>query len=208
MSVQVEKLEKNMAKLTVEVSAEDFKAAIKKAFNKNKNRFAIPGFRKGKAPQAMIEKMYGEGVFYEDAADEAINASYAEAMKESGLDIVSRPEVTIEKIGKDEPFVYSALVAVKPEVTLGQYKGVEVEKADASVSNSETSDANSSFNSGSSFTLISLTVTLKVAGFPARSAAWYSVGKVTFTSHSSPIFLPISCSSKVSIKEWEPMVNG
>ena len=134
MSVQVEKLEKNMAKLTVEVSAEDFKAAIKKAFNKNKNRFAIPGFRKGKATQAMIEKMYGEGVFYEDAADEAINASYAEAMKESGLDIVSRPEVTIEKIGKDEPFVYSALVAVKPEVTLGQYKGVEVEKADASVS--------------------------------------------------------------------------
>ena len=134
MSVQVEKLEKNMAKLTVEVSAEDFKAAIKKAFNKNKNRFAIPGFRKGKAPQAMIEKMYGEGVFYEDAADEAINASYAEAMKESGLDIVSRPEVTIEKIGKDEPFVYSALVAVKPEVTLGQYKGVGVEKADASVS--------------------------------------------------------------------------
>ena len=134
MSVLVEKLEKNMAKLTVEVSAEDFKAAIKKAFNKNKNRFAIPGFRKGKAPQAMIEKMYGEGVFYEDAADEAINASYAEAMKESGLDIVSRPEVTIEKIGKDEPFVYSALVAVKPEVTLGQYKGVEVEKADASVS--------------------------------------------------------------------------
>lgn len=134
MSVQVEKLEKNMAKLTVEVSAEDFKAAIKKAFNKNKNRFAIPGFRKGKAPQAMIEKMYGEGVFYEDAADEAINASYAEAMKESGLDIVSRPEVTIEKIGKDEPFVYSALVAVKPEVTLGQYKGVEVEKADTSVS--------------------------------------------------------------------------
>lgn len=134
MSVQVEKLEKNMAKLTVEVSAEDFKAAIKKAFNKNKNRFSIPGFRKGKASQAMIEKMYGEGVFYEDAADEAINASYAEAMKESGLDIVSRPEVTIEKIGKDEPFVYSALVAVKPEVTLGQYKGVEVEKADASVS--------------------------------------------------------------------------
>lgn len=134
MSVQVEKLEKNMAKLTVEVSAEDFKAAIKKAFNKNKNRFSIPGFRKGKAPQAMIEKMYGEGVFYEDAADEAINASYAEAMKESGLDIVSRPEVTIEKIGKDEPFVYSALVAVKPEVTLGQYKGVEVEKAGASVS--------------------------------------------------------------------------
>ena len=134
MSVQVEKLEHNMAKLTIEVEASKFDAAMKKAYNKKKGSFNLPGFRKGKAPQAMIEKMYGEGVFYEDAADEAINASYAEAMKESGLDIVSRPEVTIEKIGKDEPFVYSALVAVKPEVTLGQYKGVEVEKADASVS--------------------------------------------------------------------------
>lgn len=133
MSVQVEKLEKNMAKLTVEVSAEDFKAAIKKAYNKTKNRFAIPGFRKGKASQAVIEKMYGEAVFYEDAADEAINSTYAEAMKESGLDIVSRPEVTVEQIGKDQAFIYSALVAVKPEVTLGEYKGVEVEKADAAV---------------------------------------------------------------------------
>ena len=99
MSVQVEKLEKNMAKLTVEVSAEDFKAAIKKAFNKNKNRFSIPGFRKGKAPQAMIEKMYGEGIFYEEAADEAINATCMEAMNESGLEIVSRPEVAVEQIG-------------------------------------------------------------------------------------------------------------
>lgn len=133
MSVQVEKLEKNMAKLTVEVSAEDFKAAIKKAYNKTKNRFAIPGFRKGKASQAVIEKMYGEAVFYGDAADEAINSTYAEAMKESGLDIVSRPEITVEQIGKDQAFIYSALVAVKPEVTLGEYKGVEVEKADAAV---------------------------------------------------------------------------
>ena len=133
MSVQVEKLEKNMAKLTVEVSAEDFKAAIKKAYNKTKNRFAIPGFRKGKASQAVIEKMYGEAVFYEDAADEAINSTYAEAMKESGLDIVSRPEITVEQIGKDQAFIYSALVAFKPEVTLGEYKGVEVEKADAAV---------------------------------------------------------------------------
>ena len=133
MSVQVEKLEKNMAKLTVEVSAEDFKAAIKKAYNKTKNRFAIPGFRKGKASQAVIEKMYGEAVFYEDAADEAINSTYAEAMKESGLDFVSRPEITVEQIGKDQAFIYSALVAVKPEVTLGEYKGVEVEKADAAV---------------------------------------------------------------------------
>ena len=133
MSVQVEKLEKNMAKLTVEVSAEDFKAAIKKAYNKTKNRFAIPGFRNGKASQDVIEKIYGEAVFYEDAADEAINSTYAEAMKESGLDIVSRPEITVEQIGKDQAFIYSALVAVKPEVTLGEYKGVEVEKADAAV---------------------------------------------------------------------------
>lgn len=137
MSVQVEKLEKNMAKLTVEVSAEDFKAAIKKAYNKTKNRFAIPGFRKGKASQAVIEKMYGEAVFYEDAADEAINSTYAEAMKESGLDIVSRPEITVEQIGKDQAFIYSALVAVKPEVTLGEYKGVEVERADASVTDED-----------------------------------------------------------------------
>ena len=133
MSVQVEKQEKNMAKLTVEVPAEQFVDAIKKAYNKNKNRFNVPGVRRGKAPQMMIEKMYGVGVFYEDAADEAINETYAEAMKESGLDIVSRPEITIEQIEKGKAFIYTATVAVKPEVTLGQYKGIEVEKADAEV---------------------------------------------------------------------------
>ena len=133
MSIQVEKLEKNMAKLTIEVSAEQFEDAIKKAFNKNKNKFNIPGFRKGKASQAMIEKMYGEGVFYEDAADEAINATCMEAMNESGLEIVSRPEVSVEQIGKGKSFIYTATVAVRPEVTLGQYKGVEVEKAEAEV---------------------------------------------------------------------------
>jgi len=134
MSVQVEKLEKNMAKLTIEVSAEQFQDAVKKAFNKNKNKFSIPGFRKGKAPQAMIEKMYGEGIFFEDAADEAINETCMAAMNESGLEIVSRPEVSIEQIGKDKPFVYTALVAVRPEVVLGEYKRIEVERADASVS--------------------------------------------------------------------------
>ena len=137
MSVQVEKLEKNMAKLTIEVSAEQFKDAMQKAFNKNKNRFNIPGFRRGKAPMSMIEKMYGEGVFYEDAADEAINVTCMDAMNESGLDIVSRPEVTVEQIGKDQPFIYSALVAVKPEVTLGEYKGIEVQKADAEVTDAD-----------------------------------------------------------------------
>ena len=133
MSVQVEKLEKNMAKLTIEVDAAQFEDAMKKAFNKNKNKFNIPGFRKGKAPRALIEKMYGEGIFYEDAADEAINATCMQAMDESGLEIVSRPEVAVEQIGKDKPFIYTALVAVRPEVILGEYKGIEVEKADASV---------------------------------------------------------------------------
>lgn len=137
MSLQVEKLEKNMAKLTVEVPAEQFDKAIKAAYDKNKNRFNIPGFRKGKAPQAMIEKMYGAGVFYEDAANDAIDASYPDAMKESGLEIVSRPEIDITQIEKGKDFIYTATVAVKPEVTLGEYKGVEVEKADASVTDED-----------------------------------------------------------------------
>ena len=106
---------------------------MKKAFNKNKNKFNIPGFRKGKAPRAMIEKMYGEGIFYEDAADEAINATCMQAMNESELEIVSRPEVSVEQIGKDKPFIYTAIVAIRPEVTLGEYKGIEVEKAEAAV---------------------------------------------------------------------------
>lgn len=137
MSLQVEKLEKNMAKLTVEVSAEEFDQAIKAAFNKNKSRFNIPGFRKGKAPQAMIEKMYGSGVFYEDAANEAIDKSYGAAMEESGLDIVSRPAVDIVQIEKGKTFIYTAEVAVKPEVTLGEYKGIEVEKANAEVTEAD-----------------------------------------------------------------------
>ena len=137
MSLQVEKLEKNMAKLTVEVPAEQFEAALKTSYNKNKNKFNIPGFRKGKAPQAMIEKMYGVGVFYEDAVDEAINASYPDAAKESGLEIVSRPEISIEQVEKGKSFIYVATVAVKPEVTLGEYKGVEVEKTAAEVTDAD-----------------------------------------------------------------------
>ncbi len=137
MSLQVEKLEKNMAKLTVEVPAEQFDKAIKSAYDKNRNRFNIPGFRKGKAPQAMIEKMYGPGVFYEDAANKAIDESYPGAMEESGLEIVSRPEIDITQIEKGKDFIYTATVAVKPEVTLGDYKGIEVERADASVSDED-----------------------------------------------------------------------
>lgn len=137
MSLQVEKLEKNMAKLTVEVSAEKFNEAINAAYNKNKSRFNIPGFRKGKAPQAMIEKMYGVSVFFEDAANEAIDGSYGAAAEESGLDIVSRPEVDIVQIEKGKTFIYTAEVALKPEVTLGEYKGIEVEKAAAEVSDAD-----------------------------------------------------------------------
>ena len=137
MSLQVEKLEKNMAKLTVEVPAEQFEAALKTSYNKNKNKFNIPGFHKGKAQQAMIEKMYGVGVFYEDAVDEAINASYPDAAKESGLEIVSRPEISIEQVEKGKSFIYVATVATKPEVTLGEYKGIEVEKAKPEVTDAD-----------------------------------------------------------------------
>ncbi len=137
MSLQVEKLEKNMAKLTVEVPAEQFEAALKSSYMKNKNRFNIPGFRKGKAPQAMIEKMYGPGVLYEDAADEVINTTYPQSAKESGLEIVSRPEISVEQIEKGKAFIYTALVAVKPEVTLGEYKGIEVERAKPEVTDAD-----------------------------------------------------------------------
>ena len=133
MSLQVEKLEKNMANLTITVSAEDFNKAITKSFNKNKSRFNIPGFRKGKATQAMVEKYYGLGALLEDAVDIAIDQSYPTAVKESELEIVSRPEIDIKEVGKDKDFVYVAKVAVRPEVTLGEYKGVEVKKADATV---------------------------------------------------------------------------
>jgi trigger factor len=137
MSLQVEKLEKNMAKLTVEVPAEQVEAALKTSFNKNKNKFNIPGFRKGKAPQAMVEKMYGSSVLYEDAIDVLLDQTYPEAVKESGLDIVSRPEIGIEQIEKGKSMIYTATVAVKPEVTLGEYKGIEVEKAKPEVTEAD-----------------------------------------------------------------------
>ena len=133
MSVQVENLEKNTAKLTIEVPAEKFEEAVQHSYNKNKGKFNIPGFRKGKAPFNMIKKMYGVGVFYEDAVYEVIDASYPDAAKESGLEIVSRPSISIEEIEEGKAFVYTAVVAVKPEVTLGEYKGVEVQKTKSEV---------------------------------------------------------------------------
>ena len=134
MSVKVEKLEHNMVKLVVEVSAVEFAKAVQKAYLANRGKISIPGFRKGKAPLQLIQRMYGEGVFYEDAANNAINASYDDAAKETGLTFVSRPVFDIVDIGKDKPFVYSVEIAVKPEVTLGEYRGLTVKKQDTLVS--------------------------------------------------------------------------
>ena len=137
MSLQVEKLEKNMAKLTIEASAEDFEKAIQKVYLKARGKINIPGFRKGKAPRKLIEKMYGTGVFYEDAANDLIPTAYAEALKDCDLEIVSRPEINVTQIESGKPFIFNAEVAVKPEVTLGEYKGVEVEKSDVEVTDED-----------------------------------------------------------------------
>ena len=137
MSVQVEKLEKSMAKLTITVEAAKFDAAVDSAYQKNKGKIALPGFRKGKAPRAMIEKMYGTGVFYEDAANELIPEAYETAAKESELEIVAQPEIEVTQMDKGTDFIFTATVAIKPEVTLGDYKGLEVEKKEAEVSEEE-----------------------------------------------------------------------
>ena len=137
MNVQVEDLGKNMVKLTVEVEAEAVDAAIKAAYNRQKNKISIPGFRKGKVPQAMIEKMYGAEIFYEDAANELLQKNYPTAVDESGVDVVSQPTVDVTQIEKGKPFIFTAEVAKRPEVTLGKYNGVTVTKIDTSVSDEE-----------------------------------------------------------------------
>lgn len=137
MSVQVENLEKNMAKLIIEVPAEELEKAIQAAYMKEKSKISIPGFRKGKVPRTMIEKMYGPGIFFEDAANALISQEYPKAVDESGLDIVSRPEIDITQIEKGKPFIFTAEVAVKPEVTLGTYMGIQVAKEDVSVTDEE-----------------------------------------------------------------------
>lgn len=141
MSVQVEKLEKNMAKLTVEVPAEEVEKALQAAYMKEKNKISIHGFRKGKVPRAMIEKMYGAAVFYEEAANILIQDNYAAAMEESKEDIVSRPTIDIVQIESGKPFIFTAEVAVRPEVTLGKYKGVQVTKIDTTVTDEEVEAA-------------------------------------------------------------------
>ncbi|WP_035797420.1 trigger factor [Butyrivibrio sp. MB2005] len=137
MSVSVEKLEKSMAKLTIEVAAADFDKAIDKVFNKQKSKIQIPGFRKGKAPRHMIERMYGKEIFFEDAANELINQEYPKAVDECGEDVVSNPDIDVTQIEAGKPFIFTATVALKPEVKLGKYKGVSVEKADLDVTEDE-----------------------------------------------------------------------
>lgn len=137
MSVQVEKLENGMAKLTIEASAERLEEALQNAFTKNKNKISVPGFRKGKVPRQMIERMYGPAIFYEDAANELIPEEYEKALDECGEDIVSSPEIDVAQIEKGKPFIFTAVVALKPEVKLGKYKGVKVDKADTAVTDEE-----------------------------------------------------------------------
>lgn len=141
MSVQVENLEKNMAKLTIEVAAEEVEKAIQAAYLKERGKISIPGFRKGKVPRNMIEKMYGAGIFYEDAANTLIQENYPTAVDESGVDIVSRPTIDIVQIESGKPFIFTAEVAVRPEVKLGKYLGVQVTKVDTSVSDEEVAEA-------------------------------------------------------------------
>ena len=137
MSVQVEKLEKNMAKLTIEVSAAEFEKALEDAFLKNKNKISVPGFRKGKVPRQMVEKMYGPEIFYEDAANALIPDAYSKALDECEEDIVSSPEIDVTQIEKGKSFIFTATVALKPEVKLGKYKGVKVEAAEVTVTDEE-----------------------------------------------------------------------
>ena len=137
MSVQVEKLEKNMAKLTIEVPAEELDKAIQSAYQKNKGKISVPGFRKGKVPRQLIEKMYGKEVFYEDAANELLPTAYEQAVEECTEEIVSSPKIEVTQIEAGKPFIFTAEVAIKPEVKLGKYKGVKVEKQDTTVTDEE-----------------------------------------------------------------------
>ena len=137
MSLQVEKLEKNMAKLTIEASAEDLEKAIEQAYQKQKKQISIPGFRKGKVPRQMVEKMYGKEVFYEDAANALIPDAYDKALEECEEDIVSSPKIEVTQIEAGKPFIFTATVTLKPEVKLGKYKGVKVDKIDTTVTDEE-----------------------------------------------------------------------
>ena len=137
MSLAVEKLDGSMAKLTITVPAEEFTKAITSAYNKQKSKFSVPGFRKGKVPQAFIEKMYGPAVFYEDAANQLINEYYPKELENCEEEITSNPEIDVTQIEKGKDFIFTATVAVKPEIKIGEYKGVEIEKIDTEVTDED-----------------------------------------------------------------------
>ena len=137
MGLQVEKSGNNMARLTIEVSAEELEKAIESAYQKNRAKISLPGFRKGKAPRKMLEQMYGKELFYEDAANALIPDAYEQAYDECGEEIVSAPKIDVVQLESGKPFIFTVEVAIKPEVTLGQYKGVKVEKADLDVTEEE-----------------------------------------------------------------------
>ena len=141
MSLQVEKLEKNMAKLTIEAAAEELDKAIETAYQKQKGKISIPGFRKGKVPRQVIERMYGKEVFYEEAANALIPGAYEKALEECEEDIVSSPQIEVTQIEAGKPFIFTATVALKPEVKLGKYKGVKVDKANVEVTEEEINAA-------------------------------------------------------------------
>lgn len=137
MSLAVEKLDGSMAKLTITVPAEEFTKAITSAYNKQKSKFSVPGFRKGKVPQAFIEKMYGAAIFYEDAANRLINEYYPKELENCEEEITSNPEIDVTQIEKGKDFIFTATVAVKPEIKIGDYKGVEIEKIDTTVTDED-----------------------------------------------------------------------
>ena len=137
MAFKCEEVEKNLSKLTFEVSAEEFEKAIDRAYNKNKSKFNIPGFRKGKAPKAIVIKNYTKAVFYDDALNDVLPDAYEAALKESGLDVVARPEFDVEEIKDGEPVVFTALCTTRPEVKLGEYKGIKVDKVDYTVTDED-----------------------------------------------------------------------
>ena len=137
MSLAVEKLDGSMAKLTITVPAEEFTKAITSAYNKQKSKFSVPGFRKGKVPQAFIEKMYGAAIFYEDAANQLINEYYPKELENCEEEITSNPEIDVTQIEKGKDFIFTATVAVKPEIKIGDYKGVEIEKIDTTVTDED-----------------------------------------------------------------------
>ena len=137
MSCTVEKLDKSMAKLTIEVSAEDFEKAVESAYQKQKNKISLPGFRKGKAPRKMIEMQYGKEIFFEDAANEVIPTAYEKAYEECGEEITSAPEIDVVQIEAGKPFIFTATVALKPEIKLGKYEGVSIEELSTDVAESE-----------------------------------------------------------------------